>query len=197
MISILKKFEWNYLKSIYGSSHSSIIGFLSYQWIKQNKSKNSVLDGAPSPEIGKGRTGQINADLLLLENEIPKIIIEVETVNWMKKAENIIKYLDNENYNDAKGLLLLTIVKAKEIEGNIFHSSKKEEENLKRVKTSIKRAKKNISIIEIWRKRIKPKDKESFFTKIQERTDYYKWQICSIKYWEKNKESELLKKKIF
>ncbi|MCF6466610.1 MULTISPECIES: hypothetical protein [Eubacteriales] len=61
--NIIKEFNWDIITSMYGNSHSSIIGFLSSEWIKKS-SDHSVLDGTPSPFVGKGRKGQKNADIL-------------------------------------------------------------------------------------------------------------------------------------
>jgi len=55
--NIIKMFKWDIITRMYGNSHSSIIGLLSSEWIKKS-SDHSVLDGAPSPFVGKGRKGQ-------------------------------------------------------------------------------------------------------------------------------------------
>lgn len=53
--NIIKMFDWDIITRMYGSSHSSVIGFLSSEWIKKS-SDHSVLDGAPSPfEQGRFR----------------------------------------------------------------------------------------------------------------------------------------------
>lgn len=75
---LLKAFRWNTLQRMYGCAHSSIIGFISTEWINLS-SKNSILDGAPSPKTGKGRLGQKNADILLCRGDKPIIPVEVET----------------------------------------------------------------------------------------------------------------------
>ncbi|MDI3481510.1 MAG: hypothetical protein PWQ97_1165, partial [Tepidanaerobacteraceae bacterium] len=45
--NIIRMFNWGIITRMYGSSHNSVIGFLSSEWIKQS-SDHSVLDGAPS-----------------------------------------------------------------------------------------------------------------------------------------------------
>ncbi|MEZ0536615.1 hypothetical protein ACAG39_05100 [Caldicellulosiruptoraceae bacterium PP1] len=70
--NIIKIFNWDVITRMYGSSHSSIIGFLSSEWIK-NSQEHSILDGAPSPFVGKGIKGQKNADILLCKGDKPLI----------------------------------------------------------------------------------------------------------------------------
>ena len=108
---ILKKFRWNTLKNMYGSAHSSIIGFISSGWIKQDPS-HYVLDGAPSPKTGGIRKGQVNADILLFREDVPFAVVEVETTieKYRDKINTIFKYLNNvHDFPGIKfGLLIMT-----------------------------------------------------------------------------------------
>ena len=65
--NFLKSFHWKILRNMYGCAHNSIIGFVSSSWINQSQ-YNTVLDGAPSPNVGSRRRGQRNADILLFQN---------------------------------------------------------------------------------------------------------------------------------
>ena len=46
--NFIRMFNWDIITRMYGSSHNSVIGFLSSEWIKKS-SDHSVLDGAPNP----------------------------------------------------------------------------------------------------------------------------------------------------
>ena len=108
--NFIRMFNWDIITRMYGSSHNSVIGFLSSEWIKQS-SDHSVLDGAPSPFVGKGRKGQKNADILLCKGDKPFIVVEVETtvVKYLEKIDSIAAYLENtKNYDGiAFGLLVM------------------------------------------------------------------------------------------
>ena len=94
---MLKAFRWATLEAMYGCAHSSIIGFISTEWINQSE-HNSILDGAPSSSIGKGRSGQKNADIILCKGDRPFIPVEVETLvnKYSEKVESLSTYLDND-----------------------------------------------------------------------------------------------------
>ena len=94
--NIIKMFNWGIITRMYGNSHSSIIGLLSSEWIKRS-SNHSVLDGAPSPFVGKGRKGQKNADILLCKGDKPFIVVEVETIvsKYLEKIDSIAAYMEN------------------------------------------------------------------------------------------------------
>lgn len=86
---LIKRFKWQKLNKIYGCAHSSIIGFIAYEWLNISNS-NTILDGAPSPITGNGRRYQQNSDLLLCKDKKPFIPIEVETqVDKYKKKIRI------------------------------------------------------------------------------------------------------------
>lgn len=93
ILQLLEKFEWFRLHGIRGIGHSSIIGFLALEWIRQSP-ENTVLDGAPSPNVGTGRKGQVNADLLLCCDNKIVIPVEVETGvdQYVKKLESLKLY---------------------------------------------------------------------------------------------------------
>lgn len=103
--TLIKGFNWKFLKEMYGSTHNSVIGFISCEWI--TKQKGFVFDGAPSPIVGMGRKGQINADLLLCREEQPIIVVEVESTikDYEKKLEHLKRYLDEKNGEKLDGYL--------------------------------------------------------------------------------------------
>ena len=109
---LLKKFRWNTLQSMYGCAHSSIIGFISTEWINLSLEEHTILDGAPSPKRGKGRRGQKNADILLCKGDKHLIHVEVETLvsKYEEKLKSLFDYLNNTTeFNGAEfGLLFMT-----------------------------------------------------------------------------------------
>lgn len=136
-------FNWKYIASILGSSHSSIIGFISYEWIKQDPSAFFVLDAAPSPVTGGSRTGQVNSDLVLMqtiaEKREPKIIVEVETnqKEWETKQKNLLKYLESDKYKSSKGLLVITKIRGNEKNRETDYASEQQEKILVKIKNEI------------------------------------------------------------
>ena len=108
--NFIRIFNWGIITRMYGSSHSSVIGFLSSEWIKKS-SDYSVLDGAPSPFVGKGRKGQKNADILLCKGDKPFIVVEVETIvsKYLEKIDSIAAYMENtKDYDEISfGLLVM------------------------------------------------------------------------------------------
>lgn len=187
-LAILKDFNWEYLTRIYGSSHSSIIGFISHEWLRLNTIKKIdayVLDGAPSPIKGK-RTGQVNADLVLLMDGKPKIIVEVETENLAKKAENLLDYFGVMNYENIAGLLVATKIKWDDKEKSY---NEKDKGKLKEVEKTVNKTAFNLGVIEIRRKRNKDISQEDV---LRRETHYYHWEIDSIVYWDKNNKEVLL-----
>ena len=98
--TMIQEFRWEILQKMYECAHSSIIGFISTEWISLSLKKNSLLDGAPSPITGKGRSGQKNADILLCKGDNPSIPVEVET--------QVAKYEDNL---DSLNVMIVTYAK--------------------------------------------------------------------------------------
>ena len=109
--NIIKMFKWDIITRMYGNSHSSIIGLLSSEWIKKS-SDHSVLDGAPSPFVGKGRKGQKNADILLCKGDKPFIVVEVETIvsKYLEKIDSIAAYMENTKDYDGFSFGLLVML---------------------------------------------------------------------------------------
>ncbi|MFA5010670.1 MAG: hypothetical protein WC644_01840 [Ignavibacteria bacterium] len=171
----LKRFKWNNLNRIYGCAHSSIIGFLSYEWISLAK-ENSVLDGAPSPIIKQesGRKGQNNSDLLLCKASKPLIPVEVETsvIKYKLKLDSLNKYIDN--FADVKfGLLYMS---------NLVNGNKKYKHNWDSIKSIITQKRRCIALVSAEKAQINFEDKNNW-SKLLKRNDYNKWEIVNINYW--------------
>jgi len=177
MVEILKTFKWDVLRFMFGCTHNSIIGFFSTMWISQSD-HNSVLDGAPSPIIGKSRTGQKNADVLLCKGDKPCIVVEVETsVNkYQDKLKSVQDYLKNISGLEF-GLLVMT---------NLCKGDAKYKHNWDEIKTEIKNIGQensaNIALVSVEKRKVEL-DKNSALGKLRSRNDYYPWQIVRIDYW--------------
>jgi len=160
-----------------GCAHSSIIGFISTQWLKQS-ADHSILDGAPSPEIGKGRRGQKNSDILLCSNEKPIIVVEVETSvsSYEKKLKTIYKYLNNsDSFKGLEfGLLFMS---------NLCSGERKYKHNWDSIKGNVREHKKNIILISVEKQKSEFMNKDSILGKLRCRNDYYPWNISKIDYW--------------
>lgn len=162
---------------MYGSANSSIIGFISTDWINQSKD-NSILDGAPSPIIGKGRSGQKNADLLLCKRDKPLIVVEVESgvSKYEEKIDSILKYLNNrEDFDGIEfGLLIMS---------NVYDSLKgtKYKHNWTSIKDKVKKTKEAIVLVSIEKSKAQPDN--SPLSRLRGRNDYYPWNIVNIDYW--------------
>lgn len=106
-----KKFRWGLLRRMYGCPHSSIIGFISSEWIRLSKD-NQVIDGAPSAKTGEGIKGQKVADILLCRKNRPFGVVEIESgvSNYKAKIGSILKYFRNKkDFNGLEfGLLIMT-----------------------------------------------------------------------------------------
>ena len=172
---LISDFRWSTLERVYGCAHSSIIGFISSEWINLSPS-NSIIDGAPSSIIGKNREGQRNADVLLCKGSIPYIIVEVETnVNkYEDKIISLISYLENQDhYNGLEaGLLFMS---------NLCSGNKKYKHNWDDVKKRIYDLEHTIALISVIKKKMEKE--ESALGKIRRRNDYYPWDIEKIDYW--------------
>jgi hypothetical protein len=182
MVEILKTFKWDVLRSMFGCAHNSIVGFLSTMWISQSE-HNSVLDGAPSPITGRGRTGQKNADILFCKGDKPCIAVEVETtVNRYKdKLKSVQAYLENIHGLEF-GLIVMT---------NLCRGATKYKHNWNGIKTEIRKREQdnaaNIALVSI-EKRKSELDKKSALGKLRGRNDYYPWEIARIDYWVHDKD---------
>jgi len=174
---LLKKFRWGTLQRMYGCAHSSIIGFISTEWINLS-SENSILDGTPSPKTGGGRKGQTNADILLCKGDIPFIPVDVETNvdEYDKKLRSLFTYLNNKDDFDGIefGLLFMT---------NLCKGDTKYKHNWEGIKREvIKNEKNNIALVSIIKERAQLK-KDSPLNVLRKRNDYFPWDIVTVDYW--------------
>jgi len=175
---ILKDFRWSTLQMMYGSAHSSIIGFISNEWINLSED-NSTFDGAPSPITGKGRTGQNNADLLLCKGNKPLIVVEVESgvSKYSEKIESILDYFKNTKDFDGLqwGLMVMS---------NVYGAPKKDmryKHNWDEIKKKVKAKNDAIALVSIEKSKAQLDD--STLGRLRKRNDYYSWNIVNIDYW--------------
>jgi len=176
---------------MYGSAHSSIIGFISTEWINLSKD-NSIFDGAPSPITGKGRSGQKNADLLLCERNRPLIVVEVESgvSKYTKKIESILDYFkkteDTEDFDGLQwGLMVMS---------NVYYGGPKKDKkdenyvqckhNWEKIKEKVKEEGKDSAIALVSIEKSKAQlDKSTPWGRLRKRNNYYPWDIVNIDYW--------------
>jgi len=174
---VVKDFEWSLLKNMYGCANSTIIGFMATQWLKKS-GNNSILDGAPSPEIGRGRRGQKNSDLLLCEEENPVAVVEVASRvgSYKDKLKTIYKYIDNDSEFEGleTGLLFMN---------NMCSGPGKYRHNWKPVKSMVKNNSGNIFLISVEKQKSWSVRKRSVLSGLRKRNDYYPWDIVTIDYW--------------
>ena len=175
IVGLLKAFRWGTLQRMYGCTHSSIIGFISTEWINQSKD-NSILDGAPSPEVGKGRHGQKNADIILCKGDRPFIAVEVETSvdKYSEKIESLSTYLNNtEHFNGIEfGLLFMT---------NLTKGGMKYRHCWGPLKVKVKEKNDTIALVSINKRKVPLGD--DTLSRLRKRNDYYPWNIVKIDYW--------------
>ena len=173
--NFIRMFNWGIITRMYGSSHNSVIGFLSSEWIKKS-SDHSVLDGAPSPFVGKGRKGQKNADILLCKGDKPFIVVEVETtvVKYLEKIDSIAAYMDNtKDYAGvAFGLLVML---------NYTNGADKYKHNWHGAKEYAINKGIPIAFVSIEKSRADLGD--TVLGQLKRRNEYYPWEINSIDYW--------------
>jgi len=174
---LLKKFRWNTLQKMYGCAHSSIIGFISTEWINLSPEENSILDGAPSPITGKERSNKRYADILLFKGDNPLIPVEVETSvsKYEEKLQTLLTYLRNtKDFNGIEfGLLLMT---------NLGQGGKKYKHNWNNIKDCVKKEREAITLISVTKEKAQLK-KDSPLDILRKRNDYYPWNIVTIDYW--------------
>ena len=173
--NIIKMFKWDIITRMYGNSHSSIIGLLSSEWIKKS-SDHSVLDGAPSPFVGKGRKGQKNADILLCKGDKPFIVVEVETIvsKYLEKIDSIAAYMDNtKDYAGiAFGLLvMLNYTNGADKYKHNWHGAKEYAIN------------KGIPIAFVSIEKSKADLGDTVLDQLKKRNEYYPWETSNIDYW--------------
>ncbi|SCN23649.1 hypothetical protein N3C_1405 [Clostridium sp. N3C] len=173
--NFIRMFYWDIITRMYGNSHSSIIGLLSSEWIKKS-SNHSVLDGAPSPFVGKGRKGQKKADILLCKGDKPFIVVEVETIvsKYLEKIDSIAAYMDNtKDYAGvAFGLLVML---------NYTNGADKYKHNWHDAKEYA--ISKDIPIAFIFIEKRKADLGDTVLDRLKRRNEYYPWETSSIDYW--------------
>lgn len=174
IVDLLKAFRWATLERMYGCAHSWIIGFISTEWINQSED-NSILDGACSPSIGKGRPGQKNADIILCKGDRPFIAVEIETLvdKYSEKVESLSTYLDNtKDFNGIEfGLLFMT---------NLTKGDMKYKHCWDTIKMKIKE--KNETITHVSINKVKVSLYGNALSHLRKRNDYYPWDIVKIDY---------------
>lgn len=173
--NIIKMFKWDIITRMYGNSHSSIIGLLSSEWIKKS-SDHSVLDGAPSPFVGKGRKGQKNADILLCKGDKPFIVVEVETIvsKYLEKIDSIAAYMENTKDYDGFSFGLLVML-------NYTNGADKYKHNWHDAKEYA--MSKDISIAFVSIEKSKADLGNTVLDQLKRRNEYYPWETSSINYW--------------
>jgi len=185
ILSLLEKFAWSKLNQIYGCAHSSIIGFIAYEWLQQSD-KNSLLDGAPSPKIGLGRKGQKNADLLLCKDKYPFIPVEVETTvsKYPEKLQTLFDY-KNKFSTINFGLMYLT---------NLTTGFNKYQHNWGEIKNDICNQKaenrNTIALVSAIKRKVIKEDNER--SRLLRRNDYSGWETIQIDYWIFDKNETIL-----
>ena len=175
---ILESFRWSTLQMMYGSAHSSIIGFISTEWINLSKD-NSILDGAPSSIIGEVDQTKRIADLLLCKGNKPLIVVEVESgvSKYSKKIKSILDYLKNTDDFDGLqwGLMVMS---------NVYGAPKKDmryKHNWDEIKKKVKAKNDAIALVSIEKSKAQLDD--STLGRLRKRNDYYSWNIVNIDYW--------------
>ena len=172
IVKFLRIFSWKTLSRMYGSAHSSIIGFISSMWINQSYD-NTVFDGAPSSNK-RGRPGRKHADILLCKNKKPYVVVEVESgvSKYRDKVYSIQKY--QKKFNSLEfGLLIMT---------NIYDYSKgkKYKHNWGKIENRIKKIKKPIVLISIEKEKM-AKD-TSLLGCLRDTNDYYPCDVVKVDY---------------
>ena len=173
--NIIKMFNWGIITRMYGNSHSSIIGLLSSEWIKRS-SNHSVLDGAPSPFVGKGRKGQKNAEILLCTGDKPFIVVEVETTvsKDLEKIDSIAAYMENTKDYDGISFGLLVML-------NYTNGADKYKHNWHDAKEYA--MSKDIPIAFVSIEKSKADLGDTVLDQLKKRNEYYPWETSSIDYW--------------
>jgi len=171
----IKMFNWGIITRMYGNSHSSIIGLLSSEWIKKS-SDHSVLDGAPSPFVGKGRKGQKNADILLCKGDKPFIVVEVETIvsKYLEKIDSIAAYMENTKDYDEISFGLLVML-------NYTNGTDKYKHNWHDAKEYA--MSKDIPIAFVSIEKSKADLGDTVLDQLKKRNEYYPWETSNIDYW--------------
>lgn len=176
MENFLRCAKWNTLLNLYGSAHSSIIGFLSTTWLAQSN-KNFVLDEAPANQVGIGNRGK-RADLLLCSDSTPIVVAEVESTvkNYNDKLKVVESYLNNQK--EFSGLEFGLLFLLNYTTGRDAYAHHWDE-----LKAAIEKTKHNIALVSFVKKRAElPFDKD-LHPRLMEERGYYQWRYTSIDFW--------------
>ncbi len=180
---LLKKFRWATLGKMYGCAHSSIIGFISTEWINLS-GNNSILDGAPSPYTGQGRTGQRNADIILCQADKPLIVVEVETQvgKYREKLSSIYDYLENDKEFNGIGFGLMIMI-------NLCSGDRKYKHSWDEIKKEVRNKNYPIALVSLEKERVSLGN--SILDKLRKRNDYFPWEVINIDFWIYSDDEEL------
>lgn len=184
----LKKLKWKIHARLYGSHHSSTIGFITSEWLKKSE-QNEVFDGAPKIKSKKSRK---HADLLMCQHGKLAIVGEVEAdvSNYGKKTEAILDYW-KEYKNLRFGILVMMNCNncGKKIFGHFWEKNKAKWKRLRgKIERSVKKANKVFVVVAIERKRTEEckRGHDSDTTKLRrivKRNQYLSGDAVSIDYW--------------
>jgi len=180
MENFLRCAKWNTLLNLYGSAHSSIIGFLSTTWLAQSN-KHFVLDTAPANQVGLRNKGKL-ADLLLCSDSTPIVVAEVETTvkKYNDKLEVVESYLNNQEEFSGLEFGLLFLLNYTGYTGRRRDAYTHHWEELK---ASIGKTNHNITLVSFEKKDTKlPFDKD-LHSRLNEERGYYHWRYTSIDFW--------------
>lgn len=173
----IKRFDWPLLRNMYGCANSTIIGFLASQWLAASE-EHSILDGAPSPEIGMGRAGHVNADILLCRGDEPLLVAEVETNvdSYLGKLDTLYSYIENDDEFEGlqTGLLFMN---------NLCSGPRKYRHNWEEAKRRARESRANTILVSVEKQKARFERKSSVLGKLRKRNDYYPWDIVRIDYW--------------
>ena len=182
--NLLRKWEWSTLQKVYGYGHNSIIGFISYNWIKEHN-KNCVLDGAPS---ANKKAPHRYADAILCSGKSPKIAVEVETdvSLYLKKLDGLELYYNNPDETYLFNIFFMGNLKTKAI--NVG------KHQWEPTKSKARKSKSAIALISLL------KEKKSFSAEEKDRiffkSVYSRWNIIGIECWIKDETGQELCKKL-
>lgn len=168
--------KWNILLNLYGSAHSSIIGFLSTTWLAQSN-KHFVLDTAPANQVGLRNKGKL-ADLLLCSDSTPIVVAEVETTvdKYNDKLEVVESYLDNqEEFSGLEFGLLFLLNWTSRGDGYTHHWDE--------LKASIGNTNYNIALVSFRKEAAELPFDKNLHSRLNERRGYYQWCYASIDFW--------------
>ncbi len=173
----LRSAKWDTLSKLYGSAHSTIIGFLSSSWLCYSPS-HFVLDGAPSTYIGSKEHEKRHADLLFGIDKSPFIVVEVESTakQYEEKLKTLYTYLDHtEDFSGLQfGMLVLLNYTGRE-DSYQHHWDK--------LKTVVCQRSHNIVLVSLQKRPERPPFDAKTHDRLSKDTGYYHWVHQSIDFW--------------